>query len=136
MTRGCRMRDGQVVAPLGRTDARHAIYVDSFLVTGHCPSYVDQQATALGNRPNAAELVAHEVFSATTHATFAGADYDGAHLTARVGARSVWRLRFAIDHILGRHDISGRSLEKILGHFTWNALLRRQALACHGVCLL
>ena len=41
MARECRMHDGQVVAPLGRTDARHAICVDNFLVTSHCPSYVD-----------------------------------------------------------------------------------------------
>ena len=134
MARGCRMHDGQVVAPLGRTDARHAIYVDNFLVTGHCPSYVDQQATALGNRLNAAELVVHEVFSATTHATFAGVDYDGERLTARVSARRVWRLRFSIDYILGRHGISGRSLEKILGHFTWSALLRCEALATVCAC--
>jgi hypothetical protein len=78
--------------------------------------------------------VVHAVFSATTHATFAGVDYDGERLTARVSSRRIWRLRYAIDYVLGRHDISGRSLEKILGHFTWGALVRREALAVVCAC--
>jgi len=134
MPRECRTHDCQVVAPLGRVDTRHAIYVDNFLVAGRCLTQFDKQASALGNRLNDADLVVHEVFSATTHATFAGVDYDGERLTARVSSRRIWRLRYAIDYVLGRHDISGRSLEKILGHFTWGALVRREALAVVCAC--
>ena len=126
--------DHQAVKPLCRSDVRHAKYVDNYLTIGHDPHTVELSATRLQAQLNSEGLATHEIISAKQHVTFAGLDFDGEHATVRVGVRRAWRLRLAIDHILGSKAISGAAIEVIVGHFTWSAMVRRESLSIVSAC--
>lgn len=60
---------------------------------------------------------------------FLGLSFDEHSGHVRVKRSRVWRLRFAIDQLLTRNQISGSLLEIVIGHCTWIALLRRESLS-------
>eukprot|EP00959_Pyramimonas_sp_CCMP1952_P135428 2833698-Pyramimonas_sp.AAC.1 len=46
----------------------------------------------------------------------------------------MWRLRRAFDFVLGTGKASGEEIRKLIGHFTWASLLRREALSIVNSC--
>ena len=122
------LQDRTQVLPLERHDFRHAKYVDNYLVCGHNPTVVDCAAGALKQSLDSHGLDVHEQFGPSRHCTFAGLDFDGERLTVQVSPKRIWKLRFAFDFLLSCQQVSGRSLEAVIGHFTWACLVRREVL--------
>ena len=83
----------------------------------------------MSNSLNGLGLKVHEDFEVTTYTTFCGIDFDGNKRIMSVSHSRIWKLCFAIEYILSCAEISGGSLEHIIGHFTWSALARREALS-------
>ena len=122
--------DKKTPVPLDSHDSQHAIYVDNFLVLGHDPHVVQSVANSHSNYlTDVTGLVVHENVDACCSSTFAGLDIDGRRRSIRVGIRRTWRLRLAFDHILCMQAISGAQFEKVLGHFTWSCLVKRECLS-------
>ena len=48
--------------------------------------------------------------------------------------RRAWRLRLAILEVLRRRALDGLRMRRLLGHFTWCAMLRRELLAIPSAC--
>ena len=122
------IQDRCATQPLEESGIRHAKYVDNFLVLGHTPQEVSQEASRLEEALNAKGLLVHEVFGPSTSATFAGLEFDGSSRTARVSMKRIWKLRFALDFVLNCRCVSGSAVEAIVGHLTWAALARRETL--------
>ena len=109
--------------------------MDKFVCIGHDPVSVGREANALESALNERDLKVHEGFSPSTEATFAGIEFDGIALRARVPLKRAWRSRLAFDFILESGEVSGCELEVVVGHFTWAALARREVLSFLGPCL-
>ncbi|CAK0878704.1 unnamed protein product, partial [Prorocentrum cordatum] len=58
----------------------------------------------------------------------------GTRRVVGVSYRSFWRPRLAIDFVLGTGKASGGEMRKLIGHFTWASLLRREALSIVDAC--
>ena len=58
--------------------------------------------------------------------------HGGKALTAK--AKNVWRLRAALGSLLRRKWVTGYALRAVLGHITWMAMLRREALTTLHAC--
>ena len=121
--------DYTIPRPLTTRDSRQGKYVDNFLTMSHDPQASALSASALRAGLENAGLSCHEQEEASLQVTFACLDFDGVRNSCRVSRRRGWRLRLAIDHVLGLQHISGAQLEALIGHFTWSALVRREALA-------
>ena len=65
---------------------------------------------------------------------FVGPQFDGNTHEVRLGWERIWRLRLGIGHLLSRGGCSGHQLEKLVGHITWAALLRRESLSFLSGC--
>ena len=126
--------DKQVTEPLGTKNSIHAKYVDNFLYISHDPETADRDNNSLTNTLCAQGLVVHEGFSACTSCTFAGIEFDGILHTARVSRKRAWRLALAIRSLLAAQEVSGKTLEHVIGHFTWAALARRETLCLIQHC--
>ena len=73
-------------------------------------------------------LLTHDEEPAARDATFVGLELKrGRHLSIK--ARSIWRLRFALDALLRKGFCSGDALRVIIGHLTWAGLIRREVLS-------
>ena len=102
-------------------------YVDNCMSMSHNPSSSAVGATALRSALENVGLSCHEAQESALHSTFAGLDFCGRRNTVRASLRRGWRLRFALDVVLSQAQLSGAQLEALLGHFTWSALVRREA---------
>ena len=49
-----------------------------------------------------------------------------------VSIRGKWRLRLALKEVVSRRVISGQRLSRIIGHYTFRELLRRELLSALG----
>ena len=123
------IQDRSAVEPLGPHGIKHAKYVDNFLIVGHDPQEVGLQASSLQSALDNKGLLCHEIFGPSLSATFAGLDIDGVSHRTRISRKRLWRIRFAIDHILRASSVSGAALEAVIGHVTWAMLVRREALS-------
>ena len=73
-------------------------------------------------------LPVHEVEEASDHADVLGWAFRGDWVAGT--ARRRWRIILAIRHVLQTGVLSGRQLSRLVGHFTFLAMLRRGSLAC------
>ena len=100
-----------------------AAYVDNYLVAGCQRAKVQAVARKVEHELSSLGFVVHEQVDATRQASFVGLELDGHEHTVRVSARRAWRLRCAIEELLGRPKVRGQILEIVLGHCTWVMLL-------------
>eukprot|EP00929_Paragymnodinium_shiwhaense_P052284 TRINITY_DN261_c0_g1_i1.p1 TRINITY_DN261_c0_g1~~TRINITY_DN261_c0_g1_i1.p1 ORF type:complete len:1369 (+),score=112.09 TRINITY_DN261_c0_g1_i1:1521-5627(+) len=108
---------------------KYTVYVDNFLVFGS-----DRKAVASAVRNVDAALVAaglptHEECEAAPYAEVLGWCVDGRRGELRPKPDRLWRLTLALDFVLQRRTIAAADVEKILGHCTFVALVRRESLA-------
>ena len=111
----------------------HTEYLDNFLAFG-----IDQREVREATEDAMATLVdkgleVHEVQLADTQAAILGWEIDGKAGWISAGRHRRWRLRYAIDHILSLRRVSGRTISRVIGHYTFMALITRPALSvCHA----
>ena len=72
----------------------------------------------------------HEVSSAESTCELLGWILDGVSGLVRPTARRLWRLKLGIRALLSRGACSGKTLERLVGHATFVALIRRESLSC------
>ena len=109
-----------------------AAYVDNFCVIGSCPDAVNEKLAAISLDLSSLGFAIHEQSPASTEGAFIGLDLKDGHVA--VQRRKLWRLRLAVEDLLGRRSCSGHMIEVILGHATWLILCRREALSIFDAC--
>ena len=125
-----RIIDRSPSVPLAQgSGIRHAVYVDNNLIVGHDTQEVHKASTQLQNQLNSQLLPVHDIVDASTEIEFVGLTFNGSTHEIRISWKRLWRIRLAIFHIFCISKITGRDLEKVLGHITWALLLRREMLS-------
>ena len=116
------------VVPNGQ--CMHIEYVDNYVVLGTDASQVNSLAAAGVSALRDKGLVVHEEETSQGKIKVLGWELDGT--TLRPLAHRVWRVRLAISHVLTVGKISGKQLEKLIGHASFISLGRRESLSCFG----
>ncbi|CAK0874830.1 unnamed protein product, partial [Prorocentrum cordatum] len=106
-----------------------AIYVDNAGVVGTDDDVVRGMARRLYAQLAADGLQCKELEHGLPEAQFTGMTLDRASGRISVGHRRCWKVRLAIEGILDEGFCSGELLHRIVGHFTWSAILRRCLLS-------
>ena len=122
------------VAPPSLSELVYTIYVDNFLVFGTSPEFVKKTMDDANQRLQLSGLPTHEVCLASKNAEVLGWEFEGGLGVVRPSRRRAWRTRLAIDFLLSRRQVSASDLEKVLGHMTFLALLRRETLVVLRAC--
>ena len=66
---------------------------------------------------------------ASTNTELLGLVVDGKRKEIRMSPRRYWRIRYAIEWVLSREKVSGKTIERIIGHITFASLLERCTLS-------
>lgn len=105
----------------------HTEYVDNFIALSQDSALVGQLAASVGDELNRRGLPTHpvEVCQDTL-----GWHFSENRPQVEMNPRRLWKLRFAILQLIEDGWGSGRLVEKIVGHITFAALLRREILSC------
>ena len=78
------------------------------------------------------EIDIHEVSDADFCGSFVGLEIQRGRIFVK--RKLIWRMNYAIEHLLRQRKCSGHALEILLGHITWLMLIRRESLcALKGV---
>ena len=112
-----------------RNNVKHAVYVDNFAVASLDPDIATTKVSEARRVLEGLGLGCHEVSPGAASSEFTGLSFDGERRVIRVSSKRIWRLRLAIDFALGTGKASGGEIRKLIGHFTWAALLRRCLLS-------
>ena len=111
------------------TDTAVAGYVDNLAVFSRSSPAARQGRDAIASVLTRHGLVVHELDEPSTD----GPRFVGLELrqgrTLSIKRRGLWKLAFGLRELLRRDRCSGILLRAVVGHLTWAALLRREALA-------
>ena len=78
---------------------------------------------------DAAGLECSEVEADTSKQVFAGLQLDHKTGVLSLEASRIWRFRRGLEYAARQRHLSGDQVAKLIGHITWNCLLRRPALS-------
>lgn len=113
-------------------DRPHLQYVDNFAVLGEKREEVDADLAKVCDELRRRGLALHKEEVTEGETRLLGWVLSGEECALRSEGRRVWRLRFAIHWALRVGEISGRDLERLIGHAVFMALCRRKSLAILG----
>ena len=89
-----------------------AAYVDNFCVIGSCKHEVDRVLEAVTKHFTKFGFLVHEQQSASPCGEFVGLEFNRGSFSIK--AKRIWRLKFALEHVLRMPSLSGRALEIII----------------------
>ncbi|CAK0855346.1 unnamed protein product [Prorocentrum cordatum] len=112
---------------LGRSGFAHTEYVDNFAAIGRQAKEVDAVADSVLDALTAAGLSMHPRESSVGGSVL-GWGFSDERPQVRVSPRRAWRPRLGIEGLLEKGFATGRDLEAIIGHFTFAARIRPEAL--------
>ncbi|CAK0872357.1 unnamed protein product [Prorocentrum cordatum] len=112
---------------LGRSGFAHTECVDNFAAIGRQAKEVDAVADSVLDALTAAGLSMHPRESSVGGSVL-GWEFSDECPQVRVSPRRAWRLRLGIEGLLEKGFATGRDLEAIIGHFTFAARIRPEAL--------
>jgi hypothetical protein len=107
----------------------HAEYVDNFICLSQQAGLVSDLAGVVEKELNRRGLPTHPVEADTGGETL-GWYFDSKKASVAMTPRRLWKLKMAIDELLRQGWGSGQLVERIVGHCTFAALLRREILSC------
>ena len=111
-----------------------AIYVDGAAILGADRSAVEEHGRRLRSVLNKFHLECPDLEEPCAEQTFTGLCFKRDEGTICASSKRLWTLRLALAHALWRNRLSSDQLRSLVGHFTWVALLRREALSvCSAV---
>ena len=110
-------------------DYIHTQYVDNFVALSQKPGRAKELAEAVGAKLNQHGLPTHEVEAGQGIETL-GWLFTGGHPTVSVTRKRLWKLRLATLELLKVGRTNGKTIEKIVGHYTFAGLLQRGFLSC------
>ena len=107
----------------------HTEYVDNFVALSQSPGLVCSLAAKVGKKLSERGLPTHEV-EAGVGLERLGWKFGDKLPIVQITPKRLWRLRLATQELLKEGRASGKLVEKLIGHFTFAALLRREVLSC------
>ena len=105
----------------------HTEYVDNFVALSQEAGLVGKVAELVGTELNKRGLATHPVDLSNETLGWCFGD---SVAEVRMTARRLWKLRLAIGELISQGWASGRLIERVVGHLTFAALLRREILSC------
>ena len=108
---------------------RHTVYVDNFVAIGTDKAEVARVVLEVEAALRKRGLPTHDLVEGALRSDVLGWHIDGTTRRLSPSQRRVWRLRLAIEHFLSLRVCSPADLEKIVGHCTFVALVRRESLS-------
>ena len=106
---------------------RFVVYVDNIAVLGLDAETVDKLMGKISL--NTSGLLTHEHVPACTDCELWGLRVDGKRKELRMSSRRYWRIKYALEGALQARRVSGKQLERIIGHTTFASLLERGTLS-------
>jgi len=104
-------------------------YCDNLTVFGMSKERVDRRLRELIRVFEGKGFVLHEISWASTSSDILGTSFDGLKHTVRARPKRAWTLRGALRHAARGGRISGKALERLLGHYVVEGLNQRPALS-------
>ena len=111
----------------------HTEYVDNFVALSQKPGVVAEAAALVGSEFQARGLPTHPVESGVGMDTL-GWHFSETSPSVTVTPRRLWKLRLGVQELLKKGWSDGKTIEKVIGHLTFAALLRRELLSCFQAC--
>ena len=108
---------------------RFLVYVDNIAIFGRNAVLVNDMMRRVESRLNDVGLLTHELTLASTNTELLGLVVDGKRKEIRMSPKRFWRIRYAIEWVLSREKVSGKTIERIIGHITFASLLERCTLS-------
>ena len=103
------------------------MYVDNIAVLGRDKARADGAMNRISSELNSCGLLTHEHTPAATQCDLLGMHIGGDRKEIQMTAKRYWRIRWALGCMLRKRRVRGRTLERIIGHTTFAALLNRSA---------
>ena len=110
-------------------DYIHTQYVDNFVALSQKPGRARELAEEIGVKLNERGLPTHEVEAGKGIETL-GWLFSASHPTVTVTPKRLWKLRLGTKELLRVGKASGKTIEKLVGHYTFAGLLQRGFLSC------
>ena len=123
-----RIIDRQLAPTLEEEQCAVATYVDGVAVISTNAAAADAAIAAVKESLNQVGLECGEDGEADDEQVFVGLRIDRDSGRISVSSRRLWRLRLGVLHLLRRGRASGVQLRRVVGHFVWICLMRREAL--------
>ena len=101
--------------------------MDNFMVVGPLGDEAETEAKAWEAQLNRSGLPTHPVEGGQV-AKFVGLEFDGKQRLVQISPARAWKLRLAMEQLLSQTHTHGCTLEALLGHYTWLAMMRRPCL--------
>lgn len=117
--------------PAPSTAVLHTEYVDNFHVFGTDKQRVSEISQAGIERLRSVGLIVHEEEESVGSANVLGWEFTGSGIL-KPSRKRLWKVRLAIQEILKRGSISGRQLERVVGHMSFISMGRREGLSILG----
>lgn len=108
------------------------MYTDNFTMLGVDPVEVERESAHMASILRGAGSVTHDREALTSCGEVLGLLVDGERGDVRVGDRRFWRLAEAMRYVLRRPYMTGREVERLLGHWTHALMPRREMLSIFG----
>ena len=105
------------------------VYVDNIAICGRDKKLVDAAMEKVIVVLNSCGLLTHEHTVAEPDCKLLGLQIDGRRKEICMTGKRYWRIKWAIEWVLRKKKVKGRILERIIGHYTFAALLNRNALS-------
>jgi hypothetical protein len=113
----------------------HLQYVDNFASLRTDRTEVMSAKEAVQELMRSRGFSMHEEGDGLSKTELLGWLLDGCRGMVAPTQRRIWRLRAALDAAICRGRLSGKQLERLVGHCTFTALIRRESLSCfQAVC--
>ena len=105
------------------------MYVDHIAVFSRDKTRVDSAINRIISELSSCGLLTHEHTPAATQCDPLGMHIDGDRKEIHMTAKGYWIIRWASEWMPRRWKVRDRTLERIIGHTTFAALLNRNALS-------
>ena len=109
------------------THGAHAEYVDNFVALGLRKNVVEALAREAASNLEKVGLPVQMDLESSDCADVLGMHFSQGFVTT--SKRRRWRIRLAVQALLARGIASGEQLSRVIGHYTFAALLKRAALS-------
>ena len=111
-----------------------AVYVDNVCMISTEAGLARKAAEAAFQCLESVGLKCHDVEQSEEETIFTGLSFDHKRRRISIKRDRAWTLYEALDFARKQPRMTGQQMEKLLGHFTWAALIRREALCIPAVC--
>ena len=106
-----------------------AVYVDGAAILGCDVDKVDSKIAAVKMALDQVGLQCPNLELSGKGQVFCGLEFDSETGRIRVPPARIWKLRLALLHVPEKGKITGSQLRRLVGHYMWAALLRRESLS-------